>query len=137
MTIEMMLLAEKEWMLLTAILIFLVPVGLAALLSLWALKDWLRANAAGLDIKILEIGGMKLRRVDVNVVIDAMIVAANAGVLVSQIDVQRAYQAGVDPRKIVQALLRSRDKEESISFEQLVKIELQSQSIRHERTESE
>ncbi len=127
MTVQYALLADGEMLLLTAIMIFLSPVALAALLSLWAMKAWLRANAAGLEVTILEIAGMKLRRVDVHVVIDAMIVAANGGAKVSQIDIQRAYQAGVDPRKIVKALLRSRDEERTVTIEQLVELELQSQ----------
>lgn len=122
-----MMLADNNLLLLAPIFIFfLLPLGLAAVLSLWALRPWLRANAAGLEVTILEVAGMKLRRVDVYAVIDAMVIAADAGVIVSQIDLQRAYRAGADPTRVVQALLRSRDEERSVTIEQLVEIELRS-----------
>jgi uncharacterized protein YqfA (UPF0365 family) len=106
------------------LLIFLLPVGFAAAMSLVVLRPWLRATTSGLGLTVFEIIGMKLRRLDVYEIIDALVLAAHSGVELSHIDVQRAAMRKLDVRKLVLAYIEAQRQEMDLEFEDLVRLEL-------------
>jgi uncharacterized protein YqfA (UPF0365 family) len=103
-----------------ALLLFLLPIGLVAALSLWALRPWLRAMMSGTQLTVFEVIGMRLRKVDVDAVIAALVMARQSDVEVHQVDLQRAYLAGVNLETITLAWIAAQRKEMTVSFEQLV-----------------
>jgi len=100
------------------LLVFLVPIGFVAALALWALRPWLRATAAGTGLTIFEVIGMKLRRVDVDAVIVAMVIAEQGEVDVHQVDLQRASRAGIDLQALVHAYIAAKHQQENLKFDQ-------------------
>jgi uncharacterized protein YqfA (UPF0365 family) len=103
-----------------ALWLFLAPVGMVGLLALWALRSWMRAANMGASLTIFEVIGMKLRRVDVDAVAEAVVVSAINDAEVHQIDLQRAYQAGVDLPAITQAWIAARQQSVALNFEEFV-----------------
>jgi uncharacterized protein YqfA (UPF0365 family) len=99
-----MLFAAGEMYLLSAVAIFLVPLALFAILAVTVLRHAMRAAREGLDVTIFELAGMRLRRVDIAKVLDALAVAAHHGVDVSQVDVQRAVARGADVASIIESM---------------------------------
>jgi uncharacterized protein YqfA (UPF0365 family) len=105
------------------LLVFLVPVGFVAMLALWALRPWLRATAAGTGLTIFEVIGMKLRRVDVDAVIVAMVIAEHGEVEIHQVDLQRAYLNGANLQTVTQAYVAAKHKQLDVTFEQVVDLD--------------
>lgn len=102
------------------LLVFLLPIGFVAVLALWALRPWLRATIAGAQFTVFEIIGMKLRGVDVDAIVAAMVMAQQYEVEVHQVDLQRAYKAGIDVEKLTFAWIAAQRRQMPITFEQLV-----------------
>ncbi len=113
---------NPETFVLVMLLLFLVPIGAVAVLSLWALRPWLRAATAGVQLTVFEIIGMRLRRVDVDAVVAALVLARQSDVDIHQVDLQRAYLAGVDLPTIALAWVAVQRKEMGITFAQLVEM---------------
>jgi uncharacterized protein YqfA (UPF0365 family) len=103
---------------------FLVPVGFAAVMSLVVLRPWLRAHAAGLELTVFEIIGMKLRRLNIYEILDVLVLAEESGVELSHIDVQRAAMRKLDVRKLVTAYIEAQRRNMDLDFEDLVQLEL-------------
>lgn len=102
------------------LLVFLLPIGFVAVLALWALRPWLRATIAGTQLTVFEIIGMKLRRVNVDAVIAAMVMARQSEVEIHQVDLQKAYLAGIDVEKLTFAWIAAQRRQMPTTFEQLV-----------------
>jgi uncharacterized protein YqfA (UPF0365 family) len=107
-----------------ALLMFLVPVGFAAVMSLVVMRPFLKAHWAGLNLTVFEVIGMKLRRLDIYQILDALILAEESGVEISHIDLQRAAMRKLDVRKLVIAYIDARGRNLDLSFEDLVECEL-------------
>lgn len=85
---------------------------------------WIAVKVAGLPITLLDLFGMTFRKCDTKVVVETLIVAKQAGVLLSSVEVERAYLAGADLRKISAALVRSKAEGMEVSFLDLVETDL-------------
>jgi uncharacterized protein YqfA (UPF0365 family) len=109
------------------LLVFLVPIGIGAVLSLWALRSWLRATAAGTQLTIFEVIGMKLRRVDVDAVIGATLIAQQGEVDVHQVDLQRAYLAGLDIERVTFDYVQAKRNQPEVTFEQFISMARENQ----------
>jgi uncharacterized protein YqfA (UPF0365 family) len=114
----------NDWLIYAMLLIFLVPTGVAAVLALWALPAWLRAMAAGVELTVFDVIGMRLRRLDVDVVIEVLLLADQADVDLSPVDVQHALMRKVNLRKVTLAYLAARQHDSACTFHDLVAAEL-------------
>jgi uncharacterized protein YqfA (UPF0365 family) len=112
------------WLIYAMVLIFLVPTGVAAVLALWALPAWLRAMAAGVELTVFDVIGMRLRRLDIDLIVEALALAEQADVDLSPVDVQHALMKKVDLRKVTLAYLAARQHDPACSFNDLVAAEL-------------
>lgn len=111
---------------------FLVVAGIFLLIALSVVvtvgkvfSPWLQAFLAGVPISVIQIVGMRLRRVDVRVVVRSLIMATQAGVPVPSIDMERAYLQGVDLEKITLALIHADREGNKVSFQELVEADLE------------
>ena len=111
-----------------ALLMFLLPVGFAAVMSMVVLRPWMRAHAAGLGLTVFEVIGMKLRRLDIYEILDVLILAEENGVEVSHIDVQRAAMRKLDVRKLVTAYIEAKRRNMDLDFEDIVRAETSEES---------
>lgn len=110
-------------------LAILAAVGIAIVVSfvlfLGLLRPWLQAILSGAPISILDLVGMRLRRMDVNAVVRALIMARQTGVELTSRQVQRASLQGVDLDKITLAYIESQRRKMGTTFEELVELDLQ------------
>lgn len=87
------------------IFFWFVPVGL-----------WIAAVAAGVRLRIVELIGMRLRRVNPNIIVRGLISSHKAGIAVSTSDLEAHYLAGGNVLNVVSALIAA-DKARNISLE--------------------
>jgi hypothetical protein len=119
--------ADPDSFLFVCLAIFLLPVGVAGVLALWALPAWLRATRVGAGLAIFEVVGMKLRRIDVDHISAAIAIARRFGVEVSHVDLQRAAAAGANPYDVAAAWAVCQRKQLAHSFEELIALEREGQ----------
>ena len=93
---------------------YFVPIGL-----------WITALFSGVRVSIGQLIGMRLRKVDVRVVVRSLIMATQAGVPVPSIDMERAYLQGVDLEKITLALIHAHREGKEFTFQELVEADLE------------
>ena len=89
-------------------------------------SPWLQAFLAGVPISVIQIVGMRLRKVDVRVVVKSLIMATQAGVPVPSIEMERAFLQGVDLEKITLALIHANREGKEFTFQELVAADLES-----------
>lgn len=96
-----------------------VPVGL-----------WIAAVAAGVPLRIFELIGMRLRRVNPNVIVRGLISSHKAGIRVSTADLEAHYLAGGNVLNVVSALIAA-DKARNITldFTQAAAIDLAGRDV--------
>lgn len=96
-----------------------VPVGL-----------WIAAVAAGVPLRIFELIGMRLRRVNPNVIVRALISSHKAGLKALTSDLEAHYLAGGNVLNVVSALIAA-DKARNISldFTQAAAIDLAGRDV--------
>lgn len=96
-----------------------VPVGL-----------WIAAVAAGVHLRIFELIGMRLRRVNPNVIVRGLISSHKAGIKVTTSDLEAHYLAGGNVLNVVSALIAA-DKARNISldFTQAAAIDLAGRDV--------
>ena len=119
-----MLLAAGEMLMLAVVLVFLAPIAIFALLAITVLRPAMRAAREGVEVNLLELVGMRLRRLDIDLVLDALVLAKEHDLHVSQIDVQRAVARGADVLAVIEALARESQEAKSTTLEELVEQQL-------------
>lgn len=117
-----MLLAQIELVVAGIILIFAISV-LFTIAKIF--NPWLQAFIARAPVSVTQIIGMRLRKVDVRVVVNSLIMATQAGVPVSSTDLERAYLQGVDLEKITLALIHGHREGKEFTFQELVDADLE------------
>jgi len=120
-----MLIAQSEiFVVLIVAGIFLVfaLIFLVTLAKVFA--PWLQAFMAGVPISVPQIIGMRLRKVDVRVVVRSLIMATQAGVPVPSVEMERAYLQGVDLEKLTLAMIQANREGKQVTFQELVEADL-------------
>jgi len=75
---------------------------------------------SGAPVSIIELIGMRLRRIDVQAVMRNLIVARQSGVDLKHIDLQRAWLRGVDLDKVTLAYIQAQKEGTGETFDDLV-----------------
>ena len=103
-----------------AVTIFLnfVPIGL-----------WISAMAAGVNVGIFDLVGMRLRRVVPSKIIMPLIKANKAGLVVNVNQLEAHYLAGGDVDKVVDALIAAHRAEIPLTFERACAIDLAGRNV--------
>jgi len=105
-------------LLLVVLFFVLVPVGL-----------WISAIASGVKIGILNLIGMKLRRVQPVKIVLPMIKATKAGIKVTVNQLEAHYLAGGNVDNVINALIAAERAEIALSFEQASAIDLAGRNV--------
>lgn len=87
-------------------------------------RPWMRGLMSGCGLPVPDIIGMRLRRINVNAVLDALILARQSDVTISSTEMQRAYLKGVDLEKVTLATIEARRRDLPFTFEEFVDAEL-------------
>jgi len=103
-----------------AIYLFLnfVPIGL-----------WISAMAAGVDVSILNLVGMRLRRVPASKIVLPLVKANKAGLVVNANQLEAHYLAGGDVDKVIDALIAAHRAEIPLTFERACAIDLAGRNV--------
>ena len=81
-----------------------VAVIIALVLSLVPVKVWFRALVSGAYISVGRLIGMKLRKIKLNMVVEAFIMAKKSGIDIDINEIETHYMAGGDINKVVSAI---------------------------------
>ena len=93
------------------------------------LKVWIRALASGARVKIVDLIGMKLRKVSPLVIVDGRIMAVKAGLDVSTNDLETHYLAGGNVNKVIRALIAADKANIELSFKRAAAIDLAGRDV--------
>jgi len=100
------------------IFFYLIPVGL-----------WISAVAAGVNIKFLDLIGMRLRRVSPSLIVSQMIKSHKAGLKLGSNKLEAHYLAGGNIDRVVDALIAAARAEIELSFERCAAIDLAGRDV--------
>lgn len=100
------------------IVLYFVPVGL-----------WISANVSGVRVTILELIGMRIRRIPVGVVVNSLVTARKAGLSVTSNDLQTHFMAGGNVPNVIRALISADKANISLSFKQATAIDLAGRDV--------
>ena len=95
-----------------------VPIGL-----------WISAMAAGVDVSIFNLVGMRLRRVPASKIVLPLVKANKAGLVVNANQLEAHYLAGGDVDKVIDALIAAHRAEIPLIFERACAIDLAGRNV--------
>jgi uncharacterized protein YqfA (UPF0365 family) len=93
-------------------------------LFLFVVRPWIRGRLYGVNISLVRIILMRIRRSDVNQVMDCLIMALQSGVSISVDKMEQADAQQVDLRKVTLAMIESERQGLDLAFDELVEAEL-------------
>ena len=88
-------------------------------------RELLKARASGIPVKFIELIALELRKIPLDVIIDARIKAANNGINISIDDLSTHYLAGGNVNMVMQGLLKAKVNNIDLSFDQACALDLQ------------
>ena len=95
-------------------------------LFLFVVRPWIRGRLYGVNISLVRIILMRIRRSDVNQVMDCLIMALQSGVSISVDKMEQANAQQVDLKKVTLAMIESERQGLALEFDELVEAELSS-----------
>ena len=90
---------------------------------------WFKALVSGAYIGIFQLTGMKLRKVNLNLLVDSYITAVKAGVKISIVDLETHYMAGGHVERVVDALITAHGAKINLTVENAKAIDLANRDI--------
>ena len=105
----------------------IVLVFMPVLVFFWyVVRPWIRSMLFGIRVSLLMIVFMRIRRSDVNQIIDALVMALQSGVSIPVEKMERASLQQVDLKKVTLAMIESERRGLALEFDELVEAELSS-----------
>lgn len=118
-----------ESILIYVIGLFVIILGLTIFLSFVPLGLWISSLAAGVNIGIFTLVGMRLRRVVPSRIVNPLIKARKAGLNVSVNQLEAHYLAGGNVDRVVNALIAAQRAAIDLSFERAAAIDLAGREV--------
>ena len=109
--------------------VILIVVGLLILLNFVPIGLWISALAAGVQVSIVTLIGMRLRRVPPSRIIMPLIKALKAGIDATIDKLEAHYLAGGNVDRVVDALIAAHRADISLSFERAAAIDLAGRNV--------
>lgn len=100
-----MLLAIEGWAIALIIMCCLLAAGMVVLFILVPIKQWFTALVSGSHISMARLVGMKLRKTNYKLIVNAYIMARKGGISITAADLETHYMAGGNVENIVKALI--------------------------------
>jgi uncharacterized protein YqfA (UPF0365 family) len=118
-----------DGILIYVITLFVIILGLTIFLSFVPLGLWISSLAAGVNIGIFNLVGMRLRRVVPSRIVNPLIKARKAGLGVSVNQLEAHYLAGGNVDRVVNALIAAQRAAIDLSFERAAAIDLAGRDV--------
>ncbi len=122
-------LAQTEWYLWVALVIAAVFVLIVLIVMGSFFNLWIQALTAGARVSLIQLVGMKLRRVDPRIIVTSRIQAVKAGIDISSDELETHYLAGGRVRSVVNALVAADRAKMNLSFDDACAIDLAGRDI--------
>lgn len=113
----------------TISILAIIVLALALFFGLVPVNVWTKAMVSGAYVPARKLVGMKLRGVDVNLIINCYINAKKAGVNVSLYDLETHYMAGGNVERVVEALIVAHGAKINLSVDNAKAIDLANKDI--------
>ena len=94
---------------------------------------WLRAWASGARVTFMELIALQVRMIPVRTIVDARITLVKAGFSVSVDDFSTHHLAGGDVHMVTQGLLKAKEINIDLSFDQACALDLQDKGIQKKK----
>lgn len=111
------------------VVITIIVIAIAIVISLVPVKLWFRALVSGSYVSMARLIGIKIRKVDVKVLVDTYIKAKKAGVDFSIDDMENHILAGGDIDKVVDALIAANSALIALDVDEAKKIDLAGRDV--------
>ncbi len=116
------------------LLLILIPVAVLliifiVLIIIVPMKVWFRALVSGAHISMGRLVGMKLRKVDVNMIVEAYVAAKKAGLTIDINELETHFMAGGDVVKVVNALVSAHSAKINLSIDTAKAIDLAGRDV--------
>lgn len=99
-------------------------------MSYFPISLWITAQFSGVNVGLLDMTFMRIRRVPPSVIVDALITAEKAGLRgISSNDLESHYLAGGNVQKVISALISADKANIELSFEQAAAIDLAGRDV--------
>lgn len=118
-----------ESILIYVVTLFVIILGLTIFLSFVPLGLWISSLAAGVNVGIFNLVGMRLRRVVPSRIVNPLIKARKAGLSVSVNQLEAHYLAGGNVDRVVNALIAAQRAAIDLSFERAAAIDLAGRDV--------
>ncbi len=109
--------------------IFVIILGLTIFLSFVPIGLWISALAAGVNVGIFNLVGMRLRRVVPSRIVSPLIKARKAGLGVTVNQLEAHYLAGGNVDRVINSLIAAQRAEIDLSFERAAAIDLAGRDV--------
>lgn len=113
------------WLAILGVLI----IAIAVFVGIVPINVWIRAMVSGSHISALRLVGMKLRHIEVAMIVDNYINAKKAGVNITVDDLETHYMAGGNVERVVDALIAAHGAKIDLSVETAKAIDLANRDI--------
>ncbi len=111
------------------ILLFVLIIVIIIILSLVPIGLWISALAAGAKVGIIDLIGMRLRRVSPAKIVNPLIKSEKAGLAVPVVKLEAHYLAGGNVDRVVNALIAAERANIPLSFERAAAIDLAGRNV--------
>ncbi len=111
------------------ILLGLLVIVTVFILILVPIKIWFRALVSGAHVSMLRLIGMKLRKINVNMIMEAYVAAKKAGLTIDINELETHYMAGGDVVKVVNALISAHSAKIALSIDTAKAIDLAGRDV--------
>ncbi|MHB1391626.1 MAG: flotillin-like protein FloA [Clostridia bacterium] len=111
------------------VVLFVIILGLTIFLSFVPLGLWISSLAAGVNVGIFTLVGMRLRRVVPSRIVNPLIKARKAGINVSVNQLEAHFLAGGNVDRVVNALIAAQRAEIELGFERAAAIDLAGRDV--------
>jgi len=114
---------DQLFFLAAIVIVLFIVFGMFLLISGSLLRYWLQAFLSGTPIPMVQLLGMRFRRVAASKVIPAGIMAAQAGARLSWPEIESAYLQGADLEKVIPAFIEATKQNMNLTFDEIVQAE--------------
>jgi uncharacterized protein YqfA (UPF0365 family) len=104
--------------------------GVTMYVAMPVLKTWIKARAASAPVALLQLLGMRLRKIDPIFITESYIRVRKAGVDVSVDDLEAHIMSGGDVEEVVDAIISADKAGINVTFDQLAAIDLAGRNVR-------
>jgi len=115
--------------------LFIVGIGIGALILLWLIFYlipiglWFNALVSGVRISLLQLVLMRWRKIPPGIIVNSMIAATKAGLIVKRDDLEAHFLAGGRLKPVIQALISADKANIELSFKMATAIDLAGRDV--------